>query len=423
MKVFKLGGGILNSADTIGRIPVILDLYPDDDLLLVVSAFGKTTNALEDIASARYSGRNWSGPAESLKQWHYLLSKELLPQDNECFILLDALFKQLALELSLPASGNFDRDYDQVVGYGEQFSSLIVHHYLSEAGYPNILVDARRFILTDSNHRAARVDLAGSSLNAAETLAPLFRQAGGSRKVAVTQGFIGATADGLPTTLGREGSDYSAAIFASLLDAEEVTIWKDVPGVLNADPARFSDTVKLERISYAEATELAFYGAKVLHPKTTKPLQNKNIPLKVRSFTDLGDPGTRITNTSGHDGSIPSFIIKENQDLVTISAKDLSFISQAVLLDVLSAISSLGLTMNIIQNSALTLSVCLDHSGKLDTLVARLQDKYFIRYNTGLELLTIRHYTPDALATAISGREVLLEQQNRTVAQFIVRQV
>ncbi len=237
----------------------------------------------------------------------------------------------------------------------------------------------------------------------------------------MTQGFIASDNLGRSTSLGREGSDYTASVFASLLDAGEVIIWKDVPGILNADPKHFRHTVKLDEISYAEATELAYYGAKVIHPKTVKPLQNKGIPLQVRSFPDPHLPGTLIHAGAGTESIIPSFIFKFNQVLISVSTRDLSFIDEKVFNDVFVLLSRFSIHMNIIQNSALTLSFCVDDHPSFNELIAGLGEQYSVRYNQGLELITIRHFNEKAAALVLDDKQVLLEQHNRTVVQYVVR--
>ena len=419
MKVFKFGGGILNSPESIRLIPVILERFPGQDLLLVISAFGKSTNALEKIIHARKSGLDHHPFSDRLIQDHLAILLQLFPSEHPVFKEFNDFSGKLEEALDSIPSGNDGRDYDRLVSFGELIASGVVHHFLEASGYPNRWADAREIIVTDLAYQDATVDLeysrklAGLKLN--------FPKQGQRGSIIVTQGFIAGGIDGSTTTLGREGSDYSAAIFANLLDAEEVIIWKDVPGILNADPMLFPDPVKLDRISYAEATELAYYGAKVIHPKTTKPLQNKNIPLWVKSFFHPSETGTLITSSAGQEERIPSFILKNDQVLVSVSTSDLSFISGKVFLDVFALLNEQGIKVNILQNSALTLSFCMDDRGHAPMVLEKLQEKYIVRYNQGLTLLTVRHHTPEAISRGLQGREVLLEQQNRTVAQFVVR--
>jgi aspartate kinase len=282
----------------------------------------------------------------------------------------------------------------------------------------NTWVDARSIVRTDDLHRAARVDWQASERNSAQHLKPLLAK----RPVRiVTQGFIGGTDGGLTTTLGREGSDFSAAIFAYLLDAESVTIWKDVPGMFNADPKVFADTKLLEHISYKEAIELSYFGASVIHPRTLQPLQRKNIPLYVRSFIDLKAPGSTISEATDHDTLIPSFIIKPRQVLLSITPRDLSFIVEENLSGIFSSFASHGVRINMMQNSAVAFTACMDNDDRVKPLVMELRRNYEVRWNEGLDLLTVRHPDEATLEKLTSGRDVLLEQRSRTTARFVLK--
>jgi aspartate kinase len=424
MKVFKFGGGILNSAEAVKKIPAVVSMFPGDPLLIVVSAFGKTTNAFEELVSAVY---NRTGEpqviAGKIFDYHLEILHGLFPgtthpvyrEINEIRIDLSNMILQ-----ELPAS--HAEFYDRVICFGELLSSKIVSHFLAETGIPNSWIDVRGILKTDSMFREASVDWEASQANSKRVIKPLLAKTGGKSPMIVTQGFIGSDHTGRSTSLGREGSDYTASIFASLLDACEVIIWKDVPGILNADPKHFRQTVKIDRISYAEATELAYYGAKVIHPKTVKPLQNKKIPLQVRSFLDPKSPGTLIhAGGAGTDPAIPNFIFKFDQVLISVSTRDLSFINEKVFNDVFALLSRFSIHMNIIQNSALTLSFCTDNHPNMMDLITGLQEFYAVRYNQGLELITIRHFNEKAAELVLQGKEVLLEQQNRTVVQYVVR--
>lgn len=421
MKVFKFGGGILDSAAAIKQLPGILQRYAGDNILVVVSAFGKTTNALEAVIRAKY--RNDSDFAQLIEvftRFHDGISNELFPLTGHPF---HAEYRQwlekLAGDLSAEMPSQFDEFYDRIIGYGEMLSSVIVCYFLKDTGIQCQWEDIRQVLRTDSVFRDASVDWSASQASADERLRPILT--GGDRKIVVTQGFIAADPFGRPVSLGREGSDYTAAILANLLGASQVIIWKDVPGILNADPKHFPQTIKLEELSYAEATELAFYGAKVLHPKTVKPLQNKGIPLEVRSFHDPDQHGTLIHAGAMTDRYIPCFIFKFNQALVSISYRDLSFVDERMLYDVSGTLSDQAIHLNMIQNSALTLTICIDDHPELDDILSGLQTRYAVKYNRGLELVTIRHYNERAAEAVLPGREVLLEQQNRTVVQFVVR--
>jgi aspartate kinase len=421
MKVFKFGGGILHSAEAVRRIPGIIGMYPGESLIIVVSAFGKTTNALEELIRARFYGEGDPERILSaiLKFQVEILEGLNLSNSEEKSDPCEKLFSQLRSTLAEELPKEFGEFYDRIIGYGELISSLLVQLHLKDSGQECQWFDVRKVIRTDSNFREASVNWEESRENAARIFGR-FPDAPG-RKIMVTQGFIGADSLGRTTSLGREGSDYTASVFAGLLEASEVIIWKDVPGILNADPRHFRQTVKLDELSYAEATELAFYGAKVIHPKTVKPLQNRNIPLQVRSFLDPEKPGTLIHSKAPIEQYIPSFIIKSGQTLVTISRRDLAFVDEDMFSRVFGILSKYSIHMNLVQNSALTLSFCIDSTPRLENMVQEMKEHYTIRYNSGLELLTIRHYTPRAADQFLQGHEVLMEQQNRTVMQYVFR--
>jgi len=423
MKIFKFGGGILHSAAAVKKIPEIIGMFPGEPLVIVVSAFGKTTNAFEELISARFNGdRETRDIIGKIREYHAEIMKGIFqssvdPVYSETRVIWDDLNKTIRRD----SPKSFSEFYDQVICYGELLSSKIVSHTLAVAGLDNTWVDVRRILKTDSAFREAAVDWAASQANADREIRPLLEKNGGKIPLIVTQGFIGSDQQGRSTSLGREGSDYTASIFASLLDASEVIVWKDVPGILNADPRHFRPTIKLDQISYAEATELAYYGAKVIHPKTVKPLQNKGIPLQVRSFVDPLTPGTLIHAGAEPESPIPSFIFKTDQVLMSVSTRDLSFINEKVFNDVFALLSSFSIHMNIIQNSALTLSFCIDNHPNIKDLIAGLQENYSVRYNQGLELITIRHFNEKAADLVLQGKQVLLEQHNRTVVQYVVR--
>lgn len=424
IKIFKFGGGILSDAKAVRHIPEVLGLYPGTDLLVVISAFGKTTNALEKFILAKFD-RKENEAAQYLQEtgeYHLRLVQELW-EDRTHPVYRDVhrLLHQLEVTSEMTLKVSFDEYYDRVICFGELLSSTIVHHYLNGAGVETTWQDARELIVTDSAFRNAVVDFDLSREKTEKKLLPLIKADVIAPVTIVTQGFIAADGAGRPTSLGREGSDYTASIFGSLLDAEEVVIWKDVPGVLNADPRYFTHTVKLDRLSYAEATELAYYGAKVMHPKTVKPLQNKQIPLWVKPYWEPGEAGTLIHTPTDHDSRIPSFIFKFHQVLISVSTLDFSFISEKVYHEVFGIVSRCSMHVNISQNSALTLSFCVDHHRNLPALLEELMKRYTVRYNEGLTLITVRHYGPESKESVLQGREVILEQQNRTVLQVVVR--
>lgn len=404
-------------------MPGIIRMFPDESLLIVVSAFGKTTNALERLVDASfYAKAERDGVLQEILDHHLGIIEGLFPS-NAAGIRLEVtpFIDQLKNSIIDVSTKDYAEYYDQVICFGELISSSIIHHFLTGAGIRNHWLDVREVLKTDSTFRDALIHWDLSRDLALKKISPVFQDNPVTREIIVTQGFIGSDIQGRPTSLGREGSDYTASIFANLLDAGEVIIWKDVPGILNADPKHFRQTVKLEELSYAEATELAYYGAKVIHPKTVKPLQNKQIPMQVRSYLDPDEPGTRIHADVTSDQFFPSFIFKFDQVLISVSKKDLSFVNEQLFSDVFELLTKHAVHMNILQNSALTLTLCIDQTSRLEDMIQELQSHYNVRYNTGLELVTIRHYNDKAAEHVLQGKEILLEQQNRTVVQFVVR--
>ncbi len=417
LKVFKFGGASIRDAQSLQQLLAILNDHANVSLVVVVSAMGKTTNALENLlALAR------SGEAEAYKKNFLELEYKHIRICNEAFgedqdVVVDTIYELLkALDRLMWAHADkeYDLHYDQVICFGELLSSTIVSAYLSHHGVENNLLDARRYIITDSKHRAANVDWNTTQ----ERMAELRLNEG----IVLTQGFIASDTSGLSTTLGREGSDYTAAILAYCLGAAEVVIWKDVQGLFNADPRRFPDARQLYAISYAEAIELAYYGATVIHPKTIKPLENRNIPLKVQSFHAPGAKPSLIAQGTEHDGSIPSIIVKSQQALVSINPRDFSFMDEAGLHKLFGLLAGLGIHANLIQVSAISLTLCYDFDiRKHELLVKSLRENYRLRYNTGLELLTIRHYTSELINEMTDGKAVLLEQRSRNTVQLVMK--
>jgi aspartate kinase len=417
MKVFKFGGASVNDAAGVRNVATVLDRFRADDLVVVVSAMGKTTNALEEVVWAYTQGRDAAAHVEALRRAHTAVLAEVAPGDDDAAARLAQQFDALTDVLARPPSGDVDRDYDQIVCLGEVWSTLIVGAHLAAAGFPHAWVDARTIVATDDMYRSARVDWEGSARRAAGLLA----RAGASPRRVLTQGFIGRSPDGASTTLGREGSDFSAAIFAFLLDAESVTIWKDVPGMFNADPKRFPDTTLLSHISYREAIELSYFGASVIHPRTLQPLQKKHIPLYVRSFVDLDAPGSTIDDRSDNDSLVPSFIVKPGQLLVSITPRDLSFIVEENLSGIFRAFADHGVRIALMQNSAIAFSVVVDDTPRAHALIADLGRDYEVRYNGGCELITVRHFDERTLARLTAGRDVLVDQRSRNTARFVVK--
>lgn len=420
MKVFKFGGASVKDAAGVRNVARVLKHFPGEDILIVVSAMGKTTNALERVVWDWRDGRDVREQVEALRQQHLTVLREVVPAFEEAEAWLLEYFDELEELLSGTPSDNPDQDYDQIVSYGELWSTQIVSAYLSEALEVCSWMDARDLVRTDALHRAARVDWEAS----AQLVQEQFGTADGQEPVqypVVTQGFIGSTEEGLTTTLGREGSDFSAAIFAYLLDAESVTIWKDVPGMFNADPNRFPDTKLLSHISYREAIELSYFGASVIHPRTLQPLQQKHIPLYVRSFMDLDAPGSTINDVSESDSLVPSFIVKPKQLLISITPRDLSFVVEENLHHIFGLFARAGVRIDLMQNSALAFSVVVDDSPRSRSLIEDLRRDYEVRYNEGCELVTVRHHDEDTLGRLTNGREVLIEQRSRVTARFVLK--
>ena len=423
MKVFKFGGASVKDAAAVKNVTAILKLYPGESLTVVVSAMGKTTNALEKVATAYFYREADPKPLlDEIKQFHLNIIKDLFQNSSAAvYDQINNLFVEIEWILEEPPVKGYDFIYDQIVSAGELLSTRIVSEYLNSQGISNKWMDARDLIHTDNTYREACVDWELTRERTRHYLMPLMNTPGG---IVITQGFIGATSENFSVTLGREGSDYTAAILAHCLDAEAVLIWKDVPGVLNADPKYFKDAQKLERMSYHDAIELAYFGASVIHPKTIKPLENKNIPLYVKSFVHPELSGTMIGKDVQTKPLIPSFIFKDNQLLLSIAAKDFSFIAEESLRDIFGSFAKSGVKINLMQNSAISFSVCIDNDKiKVPPLLDELKKTYKIRYNEDLQLFTVRHYYPSTLEMLTQGKEVLLEQRSRHTAQFVTREL
>ncbi|MBQ3844228.1 MAG: aspartate kinase [Bacteroidales bacterium] len=418
-RVFKFGGASVKDADAVRNLKKILENEDSSDLMLVISAMGKTTNGIE---KALKEFRDNDGHLEisalkDLMEYHEKIMMELFDGNAEhpVFETVTNLF--LDLYLNLQETGyDYDYQYDQTISFGEMLSTTIISAYLNDNGIKNQLLDARNYIITDHTFRAANVDFDESRLR----IQKLQEEHDGT--MYITQGFIGSsTKPVVTTTLGREGSDYTGAIFANLLNAKELSVWKDVDGVRNADPKRFEHTEKIPHLSYSEATELTFYGATVLHPKTTKPLQNKNIPLKVRCFLDASLDPTIVDGSDEFIKYIPSFIVKDNQTLVTIRPRDYSFMNEQNLGILFAMLNELNIHANMIQTSALNLSICFDENErKLTQLIASLEQSFIIRYNNGLQLFTIRHYENGIEKEFIKGKQVYVEQRSRSTLQLVI---
>ena len=400
----------------------ILQLYHQDNLLVVVSAMGKTTNHLEKLVDAFYFKKDTLRFIyDEVKQFHFDIIDELfIDKQNDIFNELHNSFIELEWAIEGEPTHSFDYEYDQIVSLGEIFSTKIVSAYLNSIEIKNKWLDARDFIHTNNNYREGAVDWKKTQESVNHSLLPLFESK--KEHTLITQGFIGTTSENFTTTLGREGSDYSAAILAFTTDATDVTIWKDVPGVLNADPKWFDDTQLIEQLSYQDAIELSYYGATVIHPKTIKPLQNKAIPLFVKSFISPSEKGTIINDVSSHL-PIPSFIFKINQVLISISPNDFSFIAEENLSHLFKLFSKRKIKINLMQNSAISFSICVDNDKKkITSLIKVLQKSYRILYNEGVELITIRHYNQSTIERVSINKNILVEQKSRYTIQLVVKE-
>ena len=417
IKVFKFGGASVNSAIAVRNMVSIVRDYSAERLVVVVSAMGKTTNLLETLVPGVPANEGERRRRmEQLRAYHLDIANELfVDKGHRVFGKLEELFVVLDMMTSrAPSSYNFD--YDQTVSFGELLSTTIVAEYLAVCGIANTWVDARELIRTDSNYREGHVDWPFTEHNVQQRLLPLL-----SRGHVVTQGFIGGAINHTTTTLGREGSDYSAAVLSYCLDAASMTIWKDVPGFLNADPKYFHDTVKIDEMPYNEALELAYYGASVIHPKTVKPIQNKNITLHIKSFVTPQAPGSVVGPFDALRPATPLYIFKNNQILLSILPRDVSFIAEDNLQTIFATFATLGVKVNLMQNSALSFSVCLDDNPiLLRQLQEALAPSFHLRYNDGLQLITVRYHTPDIVERIVAGRPILLQQQSRVTTQLVV---
>ena len=421
MKVFKFGGASVNSADAVRNMAQIVQKHLESEpLVVVVSAMGKTTNLLEKLVPG-ITCDDKTALRQQLNDYHRSIASALMPENMDVQQKIEALLTSLDnLCASLPADiDHYNYNYDQVVSHGELLSTTIIAEYINSLGIKTLWQDARQLIKTDAHYREGRVDWQATQQAIMQLKQPN-NQAIKQSQVILTQGFIGGT-DGGTTTLGREGSDYSAAIIAYCLNAESITIWKDVPGFLNADPKFFADTVKISQIPYNEAIELAYYGASVIHPKTVKPIQNMGIPLYIRSFITPEAEGSSIGNYRTIEPTTPLYIFRNNQILLSILPRDYSFIAEDNLQVIFGILNELGIRVNLMQNSALSFSICVDNNPQLvPTLIEKLNNMFRVRYNENLQLITIRYYNQRVIDHIVAGRPILLEQRSRTTEQLIV---
>ncbi|OED42241.1 aspartate kinase [Flavobacteriaceae bacterium (ex Bugula neritina AB1)] len=417
MKVFKFGGASVKDAEGVKNVIKVLQETKVSNLVVVVSAMGKMTNALEKVVTQYLSNNDeLKNSIRVIKEYHTTILEDLFTSDQHpIFSKVNDLILDLETTLERNKSINYDYIYDQIVSYGEIISTKIVSAFLIEQGYDNIWLDARELIKTDDSYRDARVNW--------EVTKQYISKKVNKNKLSITQGFIGSTTNNFTTTLGREGSDYTAGIFAYCLDAESVSIWKDVPGVLNADPRVFEKTRLLSHISYEEAIELAFYGASVIHPKTLQPLQRKEIPLYVKSFLKPGNEGTSVKKGQPLAPHIPCYIVKKNQILLSLSSLDFSFIVEGTISEIFHLFHQYHLKVDLIQNSAISFSVCLDDKfNNFEKAVLDLKSKFDVTFEKDVSLYTIRHFTSDSINFLEKGKDILLKQSTKETYQMVVKQ-
>ena len=416
MQVFKFGGASVKDAEGVRNVAAVLQTVGYDNTLLVVSAMGKTTQALEGVVHNFFENPVvLQSSIQEIKKYHNEILLSLFDDENHLvFSRVDVLFAEMLSFLSRTKSPNYDYVYDQVVCFGELISTTIVHYYLEETGIKNTWLDVRNYIKTDAAYRDSKVDWQTTQHNIREMV--------DTRMLNVVQGFIASDPNYFTTTLGREGSDYTAAIFAYCLNAGSVTIWKDVPGVLNADPRYFENAKLLHQISYREAIELAFYGASVIHPKTLQPLQQKEIPLHVKSFLNPLKKGTRVSKGNTLEPQLPCFIVKKNQVLLSMSSLDFSFIVEENISEIFKQLHRARMKVDMIQNSAISFSVCVDNKfNTLSALLNALRATFKVDCYENVALYTIRHATRDAVKTVETGKKVLLRQMFQETVQLVVK--
>jgi aspartate kinase len=417
MRIFKFGGASVKDAEGIRNMYGVLQQTGYEDVLLVVSAMGKTTNALEAVINNYFKkSASLQASVQEVKKYHNQILLDLFEDDkNPVFAAVSKWFADLEYFLKNNKSPNYNFVYDQIVSYGELISTTIISHYMNSREVKTQWIDVRNFIKTDANYRDASVDWDITQKNISKNVK--------KKSLNITQGFLGSDENNFTTTLGREGSDYTAAIFAYCLNAESVTIWKDVPGVMNADPRFFENTVLLNQISYREAIELAFYGATVIHPKTLQPLQKKEIPLYVKSFINPLLPGTSVSKGMDLEPQLPCFIIKKNQLLISLSSIDFSFIMEENISEIFALLHKYRMKVHLIQNSAISFSVCVDDKfGNFNELKNTLSGKFKVSYNENVSLYTIRHFDEKAAKVVEKDKHVLLKQVSRETMQIVTKE-
>jgi aspartate kinase len=417
MRIFKFGGASVKDAEGVKNVFDVLQKVGHEEVLIIISAMGKTTNALEIVIKNYFEkSTEFHASLQEVRKYHNQILLDLFDdEDHDVFFTVNSHFADLEYFLRSNKSPNYNFVYDQVISFGELVSTTIVSHYFNEKGLKNNWLDVRNFIKTDATYRDANVDW--------EQTQKLISKGVKKKSLNITQGFIGSDENNFTTTLGREGSDYTAAIFAYCLSAESVTIWKDVPGVMNADPRYFENAVLLNQISYREAIELAFYGASVIHPKTLQPLQKKEIPLFVKSFINPLLPGTSVSKGTDLEPKVSCFIVKKNQLLLSLSSIDFSFIMEENISEIFSLLHKFKIKVSLIQNTAISFSVCIeDKFGNFNELKALLSKKFKVSYNENVSLYTIRHFTKEAAEMIEKDKVVLLKQTSRETMQIVTKE-
>jgi len=416
MRVFKFGGASVKDASGVKNLAKVLQTVGYDNTLIVISAMGKTTNAFENVTFNYLNNhKELKNSIQEIKTYHNSILLDLFEKNNHSiFNKISDFFKELNLFLNTNKSPDYNFVYDQIVGYGELISTTIVSAYLLEKNFRNTWIDVRQLIKTDSYYRNAKIDWDKTQSCISKTI--------NTSVLNITQGFLGSDANNFTTTLGREGSDYTAAIFAYCLNVESVTIWKDVSGVLSGDPRIFDNTQLLNQISYREAIELSFYGASVIHPKTLQPLQRKEIPLLVKSFLNPQGNGTKVCKGIDLEPKIPCFIVKKNQVLISLSSLDFSFIVEENISEIFNLLHQFKMKVDMIQNSAISFSVCIDNNyNHLDELLLSLKAKFKVTYYEDVSLFTIRHYDEKSIQSLEENKTVLLKQLYQETVQIVVQ--
>jgi aspartate kinase len=414
MRVFKFGGASVKNADAVRNVGALIEQYRDQPLIIVISAMGKTTNLLEAILEAyRFDKANKSDLLEEMKNFHFDLLSELLEEWKTYFYEIDNLFVDLECQLdSLDIAENYNFAYDQIVSFGELISTKIVSTYLNHAGTQNRWIDARNFIITTNQYRRGRVNWQKTGKLISRRLKPLTE-----KQITITQGFIARSEENQTSTLGREGSDYSAAILAYCLDAESVTIWKDVPGIMNADPKRMQNATLLPQLNYKQSIELAYYGASVIHPKTLQPLEQKGIPLYVKSFVNPKEQGTVVNSDPQDKLNVPCYIFKEKQALVSLSTKDFSFVVEDNLSSIFNVLSDFNIQLNLMQNSAISFSLLVNDHSELDQFEELMKSEYKVTIKHDVKLVTIFNFDEDSFKALNVDGELVMEQRSDNVWQ------